>query len=185
VISKSSTLQDVAFEVCSALRERGLRVILVGGSAATYYSKNAYQSDDVDFVAYFDVDASRQSDVVSAMAALGYQLNGNTFAHRTGNRFTVEFPKGPPAVSGDTLEIFNTVRDGGKTLEIITATDCVRDRLAHYFFWDDRTALRAALAVALAQRAHLDLDAVRSWSQRESEEAKFKDFLRRLQDGDA
>jgi hypothetical protein len=185
VINKSSTLQDVALEVCSVLRERGLRVILVGGSAATYYSKNAYQSDDVDFVAHFDVDATRQSEVIGVMKELGYELRGNAFEHRSGNKYTIEFPKGPPAVSGDVLEAFNTVRERGKTLEIITPTDCVRDRLAHYFFWNDRTALQAAVDVARAQRTTVDLESVRRWSARESESAKFKDFLNRLQDRDA
>ena len=176
MIRRGSTLQAVCFD-SSALRKRGLNVVLVGGSAATYYSRGAYQSDDIDFVARFDVDSRREAEVVEVMTDLGYELNGNTFEHTGGNRFTVEFPKGPAAVSGDVLSVFHTVEANGKAMDIVTPTDCVRDRLAHYFFWNDRTALRAAIVVAQAHRSKVDMGLVKAWSAREGQSAKFKDFL--------
>jgi hypothetical protein len=49
-LDPSATLTDVAFAVCSALDRIGERAVLCGGSAATYYAPDAYQSRDLDFV---------------------------------------------------------------------------------------------------------------------------------------
>ena len=49
-ITRESSLREVAFAVCTALHERGIEVVLTGGSAATVYAPHAYQSRDIDFV---------------------------------------------------------------------------------------------------------------------------------------
>ena len=62
---------------------------------------------------------------------------------------------------------------------MVTATQCVMDRLAAFYFWKDRQALDQAIAVA---RAHpIDLDAVRRWSQVEGQDAAFDEFARSYQ----
>ena len=59
---------------------------------------------------------------------------------------------------------------------MITATQCVMDRLAAFYFWKDRQALEQAIAVA---RAHpIDLDAVSRWSQAEGQDVAFDEFAR-------
>ncbi len=45
-----SALISVAFEVCTALEAAGTTAVLTGGSAATFYAPEAYQSVDIDFV---------------------------------------------------------------------------------------------------------------------------------------
>ncbi len=176
MISKRSTLIDVVFAICTELERRDLTVVLVGGSAATYYAPQAYQSSDADFVAQFLVDRQREKDVIAGMASLGYRLNGNTFEHEHGSPFTVEFPKGPLAIGGDLLTDFNTVKRGKEILHVIKPADSVRDRLAHYYFYNDRTALRAAVSVAQAVSDLIDLAAIEAWSRREDNSEKFADF---------
>lgn len=178
MIDERSTLEDVVFEVCTALARRNLQVLLVGGSAATYYAPKAYQSYDADFVAVFSVNRAREAEVAATMSELGYKLTGNTFEHSSGSPFTVEFPKGPPMIGGDAIRTFETVERVDEILYVISSTDCVRDRLAQYYFWNDRTALRAAVAVAGAQREHIDVGLIRDWSFREGELEKFADFER-------
>lgn len=50
-ISANTPLFEVAMAVCSALDRAGITAVLTGGSAATYYAPEAYQSSDIDFVA--------------------------------------------------------------------------------------------------------------------------------------
>ncbi len=101
--------------------------------------------------------------------------------------FTLDFPKGPLAVGGDYLSETANLERGGVRLRILTPTDCVRDRLAHYYHWDDHTALRAAVAVARSHPESVDIEKLRDWTERESSAGaadhrhRFRQFLDRLQ----
>ena len=52
-LDASSTLTDVAFGVCTALERADERAVLCGGSAATFYAPEAYESRDLDFILRF------------------------------------------------------------------------------------------------------------------------------------
>jgi hypothetical protein len=49
-LDAESTLTDVAFIVCTALERAGEPAVLCGGSAATFYAPEKYESRDLDFV---------------------------------------------------------------------------------------------------------------------------------------
>jgi predicted nucleotidyltransferase len=49
------TLEGLAGFVSEGLRERGIDAILVGGACVTIYSKNRYQSYDLDYITYEDM----------------------------------------------------------------------------------------------------------------------------------
>jgi hypothetical protein len=53
------------------------------------------------------------------------------------------------------------------------------DRLAGYYHWNDPQGLNQALAVA--RHHHIDLRRVEEWSKTERTEAKFRDFVDRLE----
>jgi hypothetical protein len=50
MINEDSTLEDVCFEVCTALDGHSITAVLTGGSAATVYAPDVYTSYDADFV---------------------------------------------------------------------------------------------------------------------------------------
>ncbi|HEY5096348.1 MAG TPA: hypothetical protein VII69_14645 [Candidatus Eremiobacteraceae bacterium] len=184
MIDASSSLEDVVFAVCTGLDARGLKVVLVGGSAATFYSAAAYQSFDADFIAQFAAGRKTEALLVATMSGLGYDLDlQRTFRHRNGSPFAIEFPKGPLGIGGDYVG-YKTVRRDGETLYVISPTDSVRDRLCGYYYWDDRSALIAAVDVSLAASDDVDLDGIQVWSSREGHLAKHADF-RRLRDSRA
>jgi hypothetical protein len=174
LIRPDSSLREVAFEVCTALDKAGLKVVLVGGSAATFYAPEAYQSMDLDFVVRFAVDQERENKLVQVLSNLQYRLSGNTFVHAGGSPFTVEFPKGPASVGDEVLQKFDTVREGARILVIVSPTDCIRDRLAHYFYWNDRTALAAAIGVAKTQRQHVNKRLIQDWAKQLARESRFE-----------
>jgi hypothetical protein len=154
LIAPDATLRDVAFTVGTALDREGVLAVLCGGSAATFYAPDVYQSEDLDFVLTFGTDGAT---VRRALGTLGYAFKDTMFVH-SASHFTVEFPKGPLAIGAEVVTRFDTVRDGDRTLNIVTAPDVVRDRLNKYAAWDDFSALRAAVGVAL--EAQVDLDEV-------------------------
>jgi hypothetical protein len=81
VLSPDATLIDVAFAVCTALDRAGERALLVGGSAATYYAPQAYQSSDCDFILLFGADPK---SVIAALAAIGFiRAPEGYFRHQT------------------------------------------------------------------------------------------------------
>jgi hypothetical protein len=68
-------------------------------------------------------------------------------------------------------------------LRILTRFDCIRDRLSHFYHWKDFTALNAAVGVAAENMDEVDLDRLRSRSEREGPTLleSFDEFKRRLQ----
>jgi hypothetical protein len=184
VIDEDSTLEDVCFEVAAALDRFSIKGVLTGGSAATVYSPDSYASKDADFVL---TGSAKRDNLREALATIGFVPSDTVgmFEHpRT--PYTVDFPKGPLAVGGDYIQAVATLERGGVRLNILTVTDCVRDRLAHFFHWDDYTALTAAIGVARSHRQSVDIANLREWTDRESgsgrddHRPKFEQFLSRL-----
>jgi hypothetical protein len=167
VIGPDSSLVDVCFAVCTELERRGVTAVLTGGSAATYYAPEGYQSDDADFVL---VIYANGADVTAALRELGYEHRNSMFVHAT-NPFTVEFPRGPLAIGIDFVRTWRTVRRADETLHVLTPTDSVRDRLANFYYFRDRASMHVAVAVASAQVDAVDLVAIEDWTRREAEGA--------------
>jgi len=175
-LSAGATLTDVAFAVCTALHRAGEHAVLCGGSAATYYAPEAYQSDDLDFVLRF---GARRSKVDEALAPLGYvRAAGDLYRHPE-IWYTVEFPAGPLAIGAETISAHATERRNDLVLHVYFPTDVVRDRLMHYWVWGDQRALRVAVAVAQTRRAEIDVNAIELWTEREMRAEPIHDRRRR------
>ena len=171
-ITASSSLQDIAFIVCTTLHQAGVTAVLTGGSAATVYAPRAYQSHDLDFIVQFRSPDSKASE---ALAQIGYELAGDHYVHPE-NPLFLEFPPGPLAIGGDLVREWETLREGDLLLHIINPTDCCRDRLAGFLFWNDRGSLAQATAVAVAQESLVDMDVIRRWCESEGHTGKFAEF---------
>jgi hypothetical protein len=169
-VGADSSLREVAFAVCTALQQVGITAVLTGGSAATVYAEKAYQSRDLDFVL-----TSSAPGGAEALAALGYRLVGNTY-HHASNPLTLDFPPGPLMVGGELVGAWDTLRVGEELLHILSPTDCCRDRLAGFLFWNDRGSLVQALAVARAERPRIELATIRAWCEREGQLEKYAAF---------
>jgi|CXWL01.1.fsa_nt_gi hypothetical protein len=168
-------LEEVAYAVCTCLNNQGITAVLTGGSAATVYAPNAYQSRDLDFVIEFATGAASGAEVLNELGFTNFQ---STYRSAL-TPFTLDFPAGPLAVGDELITTWNTVTNENLILNIITQTDSVRDRLAWFYFANDYGALAAAVGVAKANP--VDLDLVRIWSQKENSLEKFEVFLRRLE----
>jgi ribulose 1,5-bisphosphate carboxylase large subunit-like protein len=91
LITRATTLRELAFFVCSALDAAKSIAVLSGGGAASVYAPEAYQSRDLDFILQFGGSVSAEP-----LEKLGFSARGGTYAHPD-TEFTVEFPAGPLA----------------------------------------------------------------------------------------
>jgi hypothetical protein len=175
-LPRGASLTDVAFAVCTALERAGERAVLCGGSAATYYAPEAYQSRDLDFVLRF---GARATTVDGALRPLGYlRAPEGLYAHPD-VLYTVEFPAGPLAIGSETITEYATEHRDDLVLFVYTPNDVVRDRFMHYWAWGDQLALRVALDLAALRSADIDVGAIHAWTERELRDAPVYDRLRR------
>jgi hypothetical protein len=65
------------------------------------------------------------------------------------------------------------------TLRLLSATDCIKDRLAAYYHWDDLQALEQAKMVAA--KHEIDLEEIRRWSKVENKSVKFENIKNELE----
>lgn len=144
--------------VQSHLRRNGIEVVLSGGAAVAIYSNNKYVSRDLDLINIYGVNRRKIRD---AMMEIGFREDGRYFKHPE-SQFFVEFPPGPLSIGEELVNQIVEKKLSTGTLKIISPTDCVKDRLAAYYHWDDQQSLVQATLVA--QQHKIKLDEVRRWS---------------------
>ena len=178
MITRESTLAEICFAASQALEAHGITAVLTGGSAAAVYVPHLCTSYDADFVLEREEPLA---EIADALFSLGFKRDGKSriFVHPH-SIFTIDFPRGPLAVGGDYVHDTAILTSDDMTLRILLPTDCVRDRLAHFYHWDDFTALNAAVGVAAAKIDEINMDLLHSWSNREDSLDKFIQFERRL-----
>ncbi len=139
------------------------------------YAEGKYVSRDLDFVI---VPQDRLADVAAALAELGFYPAGRVFVHPeiemavdVGNRW-------PLSVGQEILPVPAPRKVSGMRLRMLSPTDCVKDRLAAFYYWNDRQGLEQAVLVSLAQK--VNIREVGRWSRAEGMERKFPEFRRLL-----
>jgi hypothetical protein len=162
--------EELAGLVCHTLQSAGIVVTLTGGACVAIWSRGQYVSDDLDFIEDGPVPRSRVRD---ALQPLGFRPRGRHFVHPD-TPFFVEFPTGPLMVGDEPVQAVTERKTSAGKLRLLSPTDCVKDRLAAYFHWNDRQAL----LVAKAQK--ISLSDLRRWAQSERSEEKFAVFRQRL-----
>ena len=175
MITASSTLEDVAAIVSSALDDAGIAATLSGGAAVSIYSNNVYQSKDLDFVT-----AALISDLSPVLAELGFVHSGvprmSQFSHPLIEWF-VEFP--PTPISFGHLYVTHeqcaTIKLPSGTLRIVTPTQSIMDRLAAAIAWNDTQSRDQAILVAANNE--IEWADLREWFKNEGQsEAEFEQF---------
>lgn len=162
-ITADTTLEELAAIVSQALEAAGIRATLSGGAAVSIYTENEYQSLDLDFVT-----SARRTQLIDALAPLGFlpDRNRRYFTHAQTDYF-LEFPPGPVEF-GNRLVRDNqlaAIETTWGSLRIVTATQCVMDRLSAFWHWNDRQSWDQAVMVARHQ--HVDFDELTAFANGE------------------
>lgn len=111
------------------------------------------------------------------MEALGFKKDGRHFRHPD-SPYIVEFLSPPLSVGEEPVREIHEIRRGRLILKLLSPTDCVKDRLAAFYHWNDRPSLNQAVLVC--KNAKIDLHEVRRWSINEGMKGKFELFKKIL-----
>jgi hypothetical protein len=169
---KTISIPDLAALVHTKFNEHNMKTVLVGGACVAIYSNNRYVSYDLDFVTY-----ETRGKIKEALSELGFELKGKYFS-RPDCPYFIEFVTPPVAVGEELVHRFKTLHTPFGQVELLTPTDCIKDRLASFFHWDDRQALEQAIMVFQDQK--VDLQEIKRWAKAENHLDKFKEFTKAL-----
>jgi len=152
------------------LKQKGIDTILVGGAVVSIYSKGAYQSGDIDLVMVESV-----KEIEPILNELGFKKENRHFEHPECPHLFVEFVSPPAAIGDDYNIIPDEVKIGNMMLKILSPTDCIRDRLASYLFFDARECMDQAVLVANAQK--FSHEKVKNWCANEGHPEIYEEFM--------
>ena len=141
---KKITIEDLAGLISEKLSESNMDTVLVGGACVSLYTKNEYMSYDLDFVTH-----SAIKEIAPVLKELGFTQEGTKHFINKDCDYFIEFVSPPVAVGkSEVITKFNELKTKKGVVQILTPTDCVKDRLAAYFYWGDRQSLEQAIMVA-------------------------------------
>lgn len=171
---KNMSQVELAAYVQDALQAEGIQVVLSGGSVVSFYSSNKYVSKDLDLI---NTSFSKRSRIKAVMDKLGFHEQGRYFIHPE-TTFFIEFPDGPLSVGKEPVKEISEFELSTGTLRVLSPTDCVKDRLCAFYFWNDLQGLEQAILVTKSQQ--VDLKEIKRWSKVEGKEKEFKTFTDKL-----
>lgn len=169
------TQAELCAYVQTHLQKQRIDVVLSGGAAVGFYSSGEYVSKDLDMVR---MHMTSRRAIKAAMAIIGFDEEMGKYFQHPDSEHPVDFHQDPPTVGGDPLSRIDEILLPTGTLRIISPTDCVKDRLAGYYHWQDRQSLTQAVLVA--KQNPVDLLEIEQWSEREGKLDKFEDFRAQL-----
>ena len=172
---KDMSMQELGSYVCSSLEKQGIKTVLSGGSCVEIYSDGKYTTDDIDLVDRYNIGHKK---IKSVMLDLGFKEHNRYFVH-SDTKWWIEFPRGPLGIGASAVKEIASKESEVGILRMLTPTDCVKDRLAAYYYWDDLQSLEQAVWVA--KKNDCNLEAVKSWSESEGELEAYQDFLKKLE----
>lgn len=167
------TTERLAAVVCDALERHGFTAVLTGGACVMIYAEGKYVSRDLDFVL---APQDRLDEVETVLAELGFRAAGRVYVHPEVDMAVDVGNRWPVAVGQEILKPPPRRSVAGYHLRMLSATDCVKDRLAAFYYWDDRQAFGQAVLVCLAQR--VNMREVGRWSRAEGQASGFAEFRR-------
>lgn len=175
---KEMTIGEVAAFVAAHLRTSGISVVLTGGSCVSIYTDNRYRSYDLDFI---EEGRSTRKKIAASLREIGFLEKDRYFTHPDTPYFA-EFPSGPLAIGAEPAGNVAELEFATGLLRLLSPTDCVKDRLANYYYWKDRQCLEQAIMVA--KDTKVDLEEVERWSRQEGMGDEFERIRLLLKDGE-
>lgn len=171
---KNMSQVELAAYVQDSLQQEGIKVVLSGGSAVSFYSSEKYVSKDLDLI---NTNFAKRSKIKSVMEKIGFQEQGRYFVSPE-TPFFVEFPDGPLSVGEEPVKEISEFELATGTLRVVSPTDCVKDRLCAFYFWNDQQGL--AQAVLVTESQDVNLKEVKRWSKAEGKEREYETFKSKL-----
>lgn len=171
---KGLSLKDLAIIISDYLAKNGIETLLTGGACVVIYTNNKYMSYDLDFVL---ISSDDQKKVKELLMKVGFYEENRYFKHKNTEYF-LDFVSPPPSVGVEPIKEIREIKKGNRKLKLLSPTDCVKDRLAAFYHWNDRQSLEQAVLVC--KDNDVDLNEIERWSKNEGMNIKFREFLEAL-----
>lgn len=169
-ITKSMTRKEFAAAVVKQLEKDGISCVLVGGACVSIYTEEKHASKDLDFISPYSHEV-----IATALLEIGFEKDGRYFIHPNSELY-VEFPSGPVAIGHkEPVKPEGMLKVGETVIKMYSPTQCVLDRLAAWFHWNDRRSLIHALWVC--EKHPVSLTKIKKWAQKEGEPEKLEQFI--------
>ncbi len=167
-------ITELAAYVYTHLSNHGIKCVLSGGACVSIYTENKYLSYDLDFIE--NVSTPRKT-LIEMLAKINFHEHNRYFINPD-TKYYIEFPAGPLSIGSEAITNFNEIEVTTGILRLLTPTDCVKDRLAAYYFWDDKQSLEQAVHVAKSH--NININEIKRWSIAENKPEKFETFKKRI-----
>ena len=169
---KKISSKQLAAIINEEFKKNSIEVILVGGTCVTIYSDAIYQSYDLDYVTY-----ENHNKVKKILENIGFFEKNRYFVHKECPYF-IEFVTPPVAIGIEPVKEFNYLKTKMGEIVLLSPTDCVKDRLAAFFHWNDLQSFNQAIMVANKQK--IDFSSIKKWAKKENCLEKYKEFYKAL-----
>jgi hypothetical protein len=166
---KKISISELAAIVSEKLRAKEIDSLVVGGACVSIYTCGRYQSSDIDFISH-----STLKQIATALNELGFSRRHSRHFVRKDCPFFIEFVSPPAAIGREPIKDTHELTTKFGNLILLTPTDCVKDRLAAFFHWNDPQSLEQALMVAQSQ--DIDMKEVKRWALKEGYPDKYRVF---------
>jgi len=173
---KDMSLKELAFYISDFLHQNGVETVLTGGACVSIYSNNQYLSYDLDLIIQHVRGNIKVRDI---LAKIEFFEKNRSFHHKDTDYF-IEFLPAPLAVGSEPIKEISELKLGSLRLKIISPTECVKDRLAAFYHWNDMQSLEQAILVAKTQK--INLGEIERWSKKEMMAEKFSEFRKLLKE---
>ena len=167
---RNMSIGELAAFICTHLKKNGIDVVLSGGACITIYTDNKYESFDLDFI---ENVSSKRKRIADSLKKIGFKEENRYFINPE-TKFFIEFPSGPLSVGEEPVKEINTIQYQTGELKLISPTDCVKDRLAAYYHWQDQQSLEQAISIS--ERHKINLKEIERWSKNEGMDYKFQEI---------
>lgn len=168
---KGVSLKELAIFLSDYLSKNGIETVLTGGACVSIYTNNKYLSYDLDFVLLSYIS---RNTVAAVLECIGFREEGRHFRHRD-TPFIVEFLSPPPSIGDEPVAEITEITKNNMSLKLLSPTDCVKDRLAAFYHWNDRQSLEQAILVCRDNET--DMSEIKRWSLKEGMKDKYSTFL--------
>lgn len=162
------------------LGKKGVSTILVGGAVVSIYSKGAYSSGDLDIV--IDSYQITHKEIENFLSEINFHKTGdrNFFKHPECNHILIEFMSPPVSIGEDYRITPDKIEIDQVIIKLLSPTDCIKDRLGSYMYFNARECLDQAILVAKSQA--YKLKDIEEWCNKEGGKGPevFKEFRKSL-----
>lgn len=162
------SLKNLAGFISEHLKKHGIDAVLVGGACVSIYTKNKYMSYDLDYISY-----SEMKEIEKILKEIGFEKKQKYF-YKKGCKWFVEFVSPPIAVGAEPVKKFNHIKTPLGEIKLLTPADSAKDRLASFYYWGDKQALKQA--VNICKEHNVDVKKIKKWSKDEGQLEKFNLF---------